>query len=152
MKDICKAGIEQMKPKLIEGAKVTKFASDIHFVEAEGSFVKIDDAENELMQEFNGTNTLADIISKHLSKGDTGVFNRVLQLITRLNRSKLFNKECSSVLKGSKSYEKSYFVCQKTIGTLLPKGLCALKGRSYPPFQVLFFLRLFHRLHSIFLS
>lgn len=140
MTEICKAGIEQMKPKLIEGAKVTKFAPDIHFVEAEGSFVKIDDAENELMQEFNGTNTLADIISKHLSKGDTGVFNRVLQLITRLNRSKLFNKECSSVLKGSKSYEKSYFVCQKTIGTLLPKGFCAFKGKIMTSIPGIIFL------------
>ena len=108
MKDICKAGIEQMKPKLIEGAKVTKFAPDIHFVQFEGRFVKIDDAENELMQDFNGFITLADIISKHLSKGDTGVFNRLLSLIIRLNKANLFDKECASVLKGVSKPEKMF--------------------------------------------
>ncbi len=140
MTEICKAGIEKMKPKLIEGAKVTKFAPDIHFVEAEGSFVKIDDAENELMQEFNGTNTLADIISKHLSKGDTGVFNRILSLITRLNKAALFDKECASVLKDVSRPQKMFQGCSKTVKTLLPKGLCAFKGKILTSIPGLIFL------------
>ncbi len=140
MKDICKAGIEQMKPKLIEGAKVTKFAPDIHFVQFEGRFVKIDDAENELMQDFNGFITLADIISKHLSKGDTGVFNRLLSLITRLNKAKLFDKECESVLKGVSKPEKMLQGCKKKIGTLLPKGFCAFKGKILISIPGLIFL------------
>lgn len=140
MTEICKAGIEKMKPKLIEGATVTKFASDIHFVQFEGRFVKIDDAENELMQDFNGFITLADIISKHLSKGDTGVFNRLLSLITRLNKAKLFDKECESVLKGVSKPEKILQGCKKKIGTLLPKGLCAFKGKIISSIPGIIFL------------
>ncbi|MGI6394400.1 MAG: cyclic nucleotide-binding domain-containing protein [bacterium] len=129
MTDICKTGIEQMKPKLTHGAAVTKFSENIHFVEAEGNFVKADDLEIRLISEFNGSNTLADIISKNLSEGDTGVFNRVLSLITRLNRANLFDRECSAVLKGDFKEKKVFQGLRIKIGTVKPKGLCTFIGK-----------------------
>ncbi|HSW60709.1 MAG TPA: cyclic nucleotide-binding domain-containing protein [bacterium] len=140
MTDLCKAGIEQMKPKLIEGATATKFAKDIHFVQHEGRFVKLNDEESGLMQEFNGSATLADIISKYLVKGDTGVFNRILSLITRLNKAALFDKECALVLKDVVRHKRMFQGCTKTVKTLLPKGLCAFKGKILTSIPGLIFL------------
>ena len=101
--------IEQMKPKLVQGVKINKFAPDINFVEFDGRYIKMDDADNQLLSEFDGSSTLADVIAKYLAKGDTGVFNRVLSLITRLNKADLFDKECASVLKDQKKIDTPFF-------------------------------------------
>ncbi len=129
MTDFCKGDIEQMKPKLVQGVKINKFAPDINFVEFDGRYIKMDDADNQLLSEFDGSSTLADVIAKYLAKGDTGVFNRVLSLITRLNKADLFDKECASVLKDQKKIDTPFFYHEKKVGTIHPKGLYAFKGK-----------------------
>jgi len=139
----CKGDIEQMKPKLIEGATVTKFAPDIHFVQHEGRFVKIDDAEFELISDFNGELTLADIITARLSKGDTAIFDRLLMLINRLSKADLFNKECASVFKYGAKKRSGVFEHYKKIALIPANSFCSKFGSfsvSIPGLVILFFL------------
>jgi CRP-like cAMP-binding protein len=138
---ICKGDIEQMKPKLIEGATVTKFAPDIHFVQYEGRFVKIDDAQFALISDFNGNSTLADIISAHLNMGDTAVFNRIIFLLDRLNRVELFDVECSKVLKTSLKRKRPLFEFSRNLTTVKPNPFFKVAGRfltSIPGLVILF--------------
>ena len=139
----CKGDIEQMHPKLVSGVTVTKFATDIHFVQFEGRFVKLDDADAGLISEFNGSITLADIIAKKLNSGDSGVFNRMLSLIIRLNKAELFDHECASVLRDAVKSKPMLFDYRKKLGTFMPEGLCVLTGRlftSIPGLVILAFL------------
>lgn len=85
--------------KLAKNAAVTKFSDSACFVEADGKFIKADRYESRLICEFNGKNTLADIIAKRLEQGDTSVFDRLLSLIEKLNSKKLLDPECAAELK-----------------------------------------------------
>ena len=136
----CKGDIEQMKPRLIEGATVTKFAPDIHFVQYEGRFVKIDDAEFGLISGFNGESTLADIISSRLNNGDTAVFNRLISLLDRLNKVELFDVECSKVLKTSLKRKNAPFEFSRKLTTVKPNPFFKITGRFLSSIPGLIFL------------
>ena len=91
------AGLAVMKP--VSNISVTKFSDTVFFAEADGNFVKLDFYEQKLLCELDGKNTLADITSSRLDKGDTSVFDRLITLIEKLNENDLLDPECAAGLK-----------------------------------------------------
>ena len=85
--------------KLSDKISVTKFSDSLFFAEAEGRFVQLDFYEQKLISDFNGRNTLADIIAFRLEQGDSSVFDKLISLIEKLNSQDLFDPECSAALK-----------------------------------------------------
>ena len=85
--------------KLSGELTVTKFSDDLFFAGTDGHFVKLDSYEQKLILDFNGRNTLADIIALRLEQGDSAVFDKLLSLIEKLNGAGMLDPECGAGLK-----------------------------------------------------
>lgn len=94
--------------KLSDKISVTRFSDSVFFAEADGNFVKLDFYEQRLIAEFNGVNTLADIIASRLERGDSSVFDKLISLIEKLNENDLFDPECSAKLKKAAALKSGF--------------------------------------------
>lgn len=100
MKEFCVEGdASSIILKLSDKISVTRFSDSVFFAEADGNFVKLDFYEQRLLADFNGVNTLADIIASRLERGDSSVFDKLISLIEKLNENDLFDPECGAKLK-----------------------------------------------------
>ena len=79
MKEFCVEGdASSIILKLSDKISVTRFSDSVFFAEADGNFVKLDFYEQRLLADFNGVNTLADIIASRLERGDSSVFDKLI--------------------------------------------------------------------------
>ena len=93
---------ETVALKLAENISIVQFSKSVFFAEACGNFVKLNPYEYKLIMDFDGRNTLADIIAKRLEKGDTSVFEKLISLVEKLNACNLLDPECAVKLEKKK--------------------------------------------------
>ena len=143
MKDFCIEGdASSIILKLSDKISVTRFSDSVFFAEADGNFVKLDFYEQRLIADFNGVNTLADIIAQRLERGDSSVFDKLISLIEKLNENDLLDPECSAKLKKTTALKSGFSGKILAEKTLKNTPLLSFFGKivTSVPFLVFMFL------------
>ncbi len=131
---------EQTVLKLTENISVTKFSESVFFAEADGNFVKLDSFEQQLLSEFDGKHSLADITASRLEKGDTSVFERLITLIEKLNDKNLLAPECAAVIKKEKPKSRNIFEKIPAKKKIKPSPVPVMAGKLLTSIPFLIFL------------
>ncbi len=93
--------LENLKPALIEEAEFISFRENIIYLKNTSSqyFLKLDQAEAKMLQELDGTKTISDILQAQLEKHGAGNFQKIFDLIIKLNANKFLQEDCAKEIR-----------------------------------------------------